>query len=98
MSALSREQRIAHIELITRLFGRLVQETRELHDGFAYRFDAEQYEVVTTFIANERHCCPFLFFKLDVAQHAGPLWLHLTAAGDVKPFLRAEIGHYITER
>jgi hypothetical protein len=98
MAALSREQRTAHIELISQLFGGLVQETRELPDGFAYRFAAEHYELVATFINNERRCCPFLRFTLDVAPHGAPLWLHLTAEGDVKPFLREEIGHYTGER
>lgn len=98
MAALSGEERTTHIELITRLFGSLVQETRELPDGFAYRFTGEHYELVATFITNERRCCPFLAFWLDVAPHGGPLWLSLTAKGDVKPFLREEIGHYIGER
>ncbi len=87
-----------NVELITRLIGRLVQETHELPDGFAYRFDGKHYALLADFITNERRCCPFLFFKLDVAPYQGPTWLHLTAKGDVKPFLREEIGHYIVER
>ena len=98
MTALSREERTAHIELITRLFGSLVQETRELPDGYAYRFDGQHYALLADFVMNERLCCPFLSFKLDVAPYAGPVWLHLAAEGDVKPFLREEIGHSMPMR
>jgi hypothetical protein len=96
MMALSREQRAAHQELIGQLFSGLVQETRELPDGYAYRFDSEHYPLLATFITNERLCCPFLSFQLHIAPERGPVWLHLTAPGDVKPFLREELGHYIS--
>jgi len=94
MSSLSPEQRTVHQELIGQLFGSLARETRELPDGYAYRFDNEHYPLLATFITNEQLCCPFLAFRLDVAPERGPVWLQLTAQGDVKPFLREELGHY----
>jgi hypothetical protein len=96
MTALSYEERIAHQELIGQLFGTLVQETRELPNGYAYLFDNAQYPHVAAFITNEQLCCPFLTFDLTVTPHRGPVWLQLTAPGDVKPFLREELGHYIS--
>ena len=98
MLALSPAQRTAHQELIARLFGSLAQETHELSDGYAYRFHGEHYPLVAEFITNERFCCPFLSFGLTVAAHNGPLWLQITAEGDVKPFLREELGHPVTSR
>jgi hypothetical protein len=98
MTALSSEQRTAHQELIGRLFGTLVQETRELPDGYAYRFDNEHYSLLTTFITYEQLCCPFLTFELTVAPHRAPMWLQLTAPGDVRPFLQEELGHYVSQR
>jgi hypothetical protein len=98
MTTLSRDERTSHMAVITQLFGSLVQETHELPDGYAYRFDGEYYSLLADFITNERLCCPFLSFKLDVAPYAGPVWLHLTAEGDVKPFLREEIGYYMSAR
>jgi hypothetical protein len=94
MTALSPEERAAHQERSARLFGSLVRETRELADGFAYRFDGEQYPLLAAFIADERECCPFLSFRLEITPEQGPLWLQLTAQGDVKPFLLEELGHY----
>jgi hypothetical protein len=97
MLALSPEERRSHQALIGRLFGPLLLETRELENGYAYRFHGEQYQLVTEFITHERRCCPFLTFTVTVAAERGPLWLQLTASGDVKPFLKEELGHYITK-
>lgn len=95
MLALSPTERQAHQALIGRLFGSLLQETRELVDGYAYRFEGEHYQLVAEFITHERFCCPFLTFGLTVAPQRGPLWLQLTAPGDVKPFLTEELGQYV---
>lgn len=98
MMALSEEQRAAHQAVALQLFGTLLQETRELPDGYAYRFDGEHYALVAAFIAHERLCCPFFSFDLQVTPQQGPIWLRLTAAGDVKPFLRAELGQVMPNR
>jgi hypothetical protein len=92
LTALSPIERAAHQERIAQLFGTLARETRELPDGFAYRLDGEHYPLLATFIADERRCCPFLAFRLEVAPEQGPLWLQITAQGDVKPFLVEEFG------
>lgn len=98
MSAMSPEERSAHQELIGQLFGGLVQERRELADGFAYRFDNKHYPLLATFITHEQLCCPFLTFRLEVTPHRGPVWLQLTAPGDVKPLLLEELGHYTSQQ
>jgi hypothetical protein len=98
MLALSPAQRTAHQRNSAQLFGSLVQETRELPDGYAFRFDGVHYQLVADFIANERLCCPFLTFGLTVAAQRGPVWLQLTAKGDVKPFLQEELRPFVAER
>ena len=95
MLALTPSERQAHQALIGRLFGSLLLETRELADGYAYGFEGEHYQLVAEFITHERLCCPFLTFGLTVAPHRGPVWLQLTAPGDVKPFLTEELGQYV---
>ena len=83
LTALSAEQRSAHLALVAQLFGSLVREIRELPDGYAYRFDGEHYQLAAEFIANERLCCPFLTFGLDVSPQRGPVWLRMTGEGEV---------------
>ena len=42
------------------------------------------------FVANERRCCPFLTFTLELAPDGGPLWLRLTGPAGTRAFLEAE--------
>lgn len=62
---------------------------RELPDGFAFRFEAQHYASITDFIANERRCCPFFAFGLDVAPSEGPIWLRVTGSGTAKDIIRS---------
>jgi hypothetical protein len=91
MTAIPAEEREAHQALIRRLMSEAVTEFRELPDGFAFRFPAEEYEAVAHFVARERLCCPFLRFVLEVAPERGPLWLRLTGAEGVTAVMRAEL-------
>src|SRR5215213_6331505 len=52
MLALSPIERQADQVLIGRLFGSLLLETRELADGYTYRFDGEHYPLVAEFITH----------------------------------------------
>ena len=47
---------------------------------------------VAEFIANERLCCPFFGFTVEIEPEGGALWLHLTGRDGVKPFIQAEVG------
>jgi hypothetical protein len=68
-----------------------VEEIRELPDGLAFRFLAEEYDAVTEFVGRERLCCPFLTFTLEISPERGSLRLRLTGAEGVKDFIRAEL-------
>lgn len=93
MSAIPQAERQAHVGVIRDLFAR-VAEARERDDGFAFRLPADDgmLERITSFIVNERRCCPFFRFRIDVEPHVGALWLTLSGAEDVKSVIEAEIG------
>jgi hypothetical protein len=91
MTAIPAESRGAHNQLIRRLMTEAVQEIRELPNGVAFRFPAEEYEAVAEFVNRERLCCPFLRFTLEVKPGGGPLLLRLTGPEGVKDFIRAEL-------
>lgn len=91
MTAIPAEERGAHQALIRHLMSEAVTEIRELPDGLAFRFPAEEYEAVAEFVARERLCCPFLRFALELAPERGPLWLRVTGAAGVVAFIRAEL-------
>ena len=92
LTALDAEARSTHMETARQLLHEHAQEVGELPDGFAFRYAAGQYAQVTQFIANERLCCPFFTFVLEVTPGNGPIWLRITGQAGVKDFLQSELG------
>ena len=68
-----------------------VVETKELEDGYAYRFplDATWVATLAKLITVERECCPFLRFSLRLEPAGGPIWLELTGPPGTKDFLNS---------
>ena len=66
-----------------------VEETRELEDGYAYRFpsDVSWLATLANLITLERACCPFMRFNLRLEPAEGPIWLELTGPPGTKEFL-----------
>ncbi|HEV2666252.1 MAG TPA: hypothetical protein VG324_15140 [Blastocatellia bacterium] len=93
MLALDAEGRKRHKAVSERMRA-AVKEVQELSDGYAFRFPAEQANIllVSEFIARERLCCPFFRFELIAEQEDGPLWLRLRGREGVKEFIKAELG------
>ena len=79
LTAIPASAREEHVLTAPQLF-RLAQEVQELPDGFAIRFLNEpgRFMQIATFVENERLCCPFFNFELDVEPNNGSLWLRLT--------------------
>ena len=93
VGAIPPDERPAHFALLTRLFSEVARERRKVPDGYAFRFDPDAFDDVTRFVANERRCCPFLTFALELVPNAGPLWLRLTGPVGTREFLDAELPH-----
>jgi hypothetical protein len=89
--AIPAEDRAAHFALVKALFSTALQERRELANGYAFRFDADQLDRVARFAANERKCCPFLSFTMELMPGSGSLWLRLTGPEGTRGFLDAEL-------
>lgn len=89
LTAIAPEQRGQHISAMEQLFA-LVQETRELPNGYAFRLPQEpdMWLRAAELIANERLCCPFFGFALELEPDGGPLWLKLTGGEGVKQFIQ----------
>lgn len=99
MSAISADQRGAHLASIDKLF-RAGESLHELPNGYTFRLRAESDEsdlllTAAQFIALERLCCPFFGFGLEIQREGGAVWLSLTGREGVKPFIIAEIGAHL---
>ena len=89
--AIPAAERPVHFALISRLFGEEAREKRDLPDGYAFRFEADAFDEVARFVANERKCCPFLTFALELSPGAGSLWLRLGGPPGTREFLDLEL-------
>ena len=83
------ESRAAHFALARQLFGGQVLEREPIQGGLAFRFEPDALPQVAAFIQNERRCCPFLAFRLTLAD--GALWLELTGPEGTAEFLTHEL-------
>jgi hypothetical protein len=89
--AIPARERTAHFALLQRLFGESARRREKLSDGYRYRFDGDALEGLTAFVMNERRCCPFLSFTLEIAPADGPILLTLTGPAGIHEFLDAEL-------
>ena len=89
-SAVPADQREHWIETGKQVYA-AAQEVRELADGYQFRLptDSAMLLKVADYISNERLCCAFLHFALEVEPNQGPFWLHLTGREGVKEYLRS---------
>ncbi len=62
-----------------------------LPEGYAFRFDCSEFEDVARFVTNERRCCPFLTFEVELAAQSGPIWLRMTGPEGTRAILDAEL-------
>jgi hypothetical protein len=91
MHAIPADQRPQHEDIARSLFAS-VQEIRALPQGYGFRLPttSETLLQAAQFVANERLCCPFFNFALEVEPNKGPMWLNITGGEGVKEFIAVE--------
>jgi hypothetical protein len=89
--AIAPGDRAAHFALAAQLFTFALRQRRTLSNGYAYRFDAESADDLLHWVGNERRCCPFLTFTIDLAASGGPVWVSITGPDGTRAFLDAEL-------
>ena len=92
LTAIPKDVREEHVITAPQLFA-VAQEVQELPNGYAIRFLNEpgRFMGIAKFIENERLCCPFFNFGLDIEPNRGPLWLRLTGDEGVKELLQTTL-------
>ena len=91
MDVFTHSEREDHMQRTAQLY-RSVQEIREHENGFEFVFPNESKIIreLAEFISNERLCCPFLKFTLEVAPDKEPILLQISGPDGTKEFLQAE--------
>ena len=90
LTAIPSSAREEHVVTAPQLF-QTAQEVQELSNGYAFRFLNEpgKFMAIANYIENERLCCAFFDFELEVKPDGGALWLRLTGNQGVKELLRS---------
>lgn len=90
LTAIPSSVREEHVVTAPQLF-QTAQEVQELSNGYAFRFLNEpgKFMAIAKYIENERLCCPFFNFELEVKPDGGALWLRLTGNQGVKELLQS---------
>jgi hypothetical protein len=93
MKAMNAAQRKRYSEVLSPAVISAKLQTSELRDGYAFQFpsDAKTFATVSEWIGNERLCCPFFEFDLQVEDNSGPMILRITGPEGVKQFIKAEL-------
>jgi hypothetical protein len=89
--SLTREER-AHKKQIAQKMERARIDTKEIGDGYVFRFRPEgvSFAEVADWVATERVCCPFFDLGIEAERDNGPVSLRITGREGVKNFIRAE--------
>ena len=93
MDVFTPSQRESHIRTTIELI-RAVQSVNGVENGYELQFpnETEFITQIAEFISNERLCCPFLNFNLNIVSNNEPVSLSLTGPIGTQEFLRAEFG------
>ena len=92
MAVFTPGQRDAHVHNTTRLV-QTVRSVQELENGYRFTFPNETRLIseIAEFIANERLCCPFLNFTLNVVAASEYISLSLSGPSGTQELLRDEL-------
>jgi hypothetical protein len=90
MGVFTPDQRQHHIEATTHLI-QAIESVQEVEHGYQFTFpnETEFISKIAEFISNERLCCSFLDFSLNVTN-GRPLFLSLLGPAGTQEFLRLE--------
>jgi hypothetical protein len=91
MNVFTPVQRENHIQTTIQLMQGL-QSIEELDNGYKFIFPnkTELITKIAEFISNERLCCPFLEFDLNIISNSETISLSLVGPAGTQEFLRAE--------
>ena len=88
-SAIPAESRARWIETGKQVYA-AVQAVQEVPMGYRFRLPTDSALLLTVaeYISNERLCCAFLRFTVEIEPDRGPFWLRLTGGQGVKAYMQ----------
>jgi hypothetical protein len=90
-AAIPAQERAGHFALAKKLFTEMAKTRQDLASGYEFQFEATALGAIARFVENERKCCPFMSFELEIAPASGPILLRLTGPDGTRAVLDAEL-------
>ena len=92
LSVFTDEEREHHMQVVQDLFSK-VSEMRESEDGYALRLPDEEGIIMkmADFINDDRKCCAFINFGMEIEAQGKGVWLTLKGNAEVKTAIQGEI-------
>lgn len=99
LSVFTDEERTRHMQVSQELFA-AITEIQESDAGYALRLPDEAGMIlkIADFINDDRRCCAFIHFGMEVEPNSNAIWLTLKGGADVKAAIRGDIGNLIPEQ
>ena len=99
LSVFTDEERDRHMQLAQELLSK-VSELRESDDGYFLRLPGEEGIILkmADFINDDRKCCQFIHFGIDIEAHGKGFWLILKGdTADAKSAIKGELLEFIPD-
>jgi len=89
-NAIPAESRARWVETGRQVYA-AVQAIQEMPQGYRFQLPADSALLLTVaeYISQERLCCAFLHFTLEIEPRGAPVWLSLTGGEGVKEYIRS---------
>jgi hypothetical protein len=84
-------ERAEHFALAARLFTEAAISRTPLSNGYEIKFPAETLISVAQFVTNERLCCPFMRFDIEMQAGNNVLVLRMTGPAGTRDVIDAEL-------
>lgn len=101
LNAIAADAREQWIETVKQVYA-AVQEIQDMPDGYRFLLPTNSVMLlkVAEYISNERLCCPFLGFTVEIEPNGGPFWLRLAGSDGVKEYMWSvlETNNLLNER
>jgi hypothetical protein len=96
-TAIPNAERESHILTATQIF-QAARQIQELPTGYGLQLPNEDgmFMCLAHFAENERRCCPFWNFGIEIEANNGPLWLRLTGPDGAKEVLQSALSEQLS--
>ena len=98
LSVFTDTEREHHMQVAQELFAKTI-ELRESEDAYALRLPDEDGIILkmAEFIQDDRKCCAFINFGIDIEPQGKGIWLLLKGGAEVKEAIKSDVLEFLPD-